>query len=287
VGASAAQQVKSECCCGVPSNARALDDDGDAARARRLLHAQRNLLREALLDLQPLGKAVDDARELGDADDAALRQVRDVHAAEEGPHVVLAHRVALDVAPEHLRQECAAEGEAGEGGPWGQRGAQSPRVRTPPRLRSRLRRARARPRTISRDSHSNSASATSARGDVSTPAVVASSALAMRAGVFAKPSRPTSSPRHSRMVLHAACRRSMFASRKEDISDADATFAGCACAPLAPLMACVIVEAYKFTRSLAHFVDTKRENKINRKKLALRSSRLRRLAGCASDNSAA
>ena len=58
--------------------------------------------------------------------------------------------------------------------------------------------------TTSRESHSNMASATRAAGDASYPAVVASSALAMREGVLRMPSRDVSSPRHCSAQNRAA-----------------------------------------------------------------------------------
>ena len=60
-----------------------------------------DLLGELLLHLQALGVHVDHARELAQADDAAVRDVRDVRLADEGHHVVLAVAVELDVAHQH------------------------------------------------------------------------------------------------------------------------------------------------------------------------------------------
>src|SRR5580704_12532821 len=77
-----------------------LDDDADAARAERLLEGQCDLLGEPLLDLEPPGIYIDDAGHLREADDAAIRDLRHVRAAEERQHVVLAQRVELDV-PHH------------------------------------------------------------------------------------------------------------------------------------------------------------------------------------------
>ena len=60
-----------------------------------------DLLGEPLLHLQAAREHLDDARQLGQPDDAAVRDVRDVRLAEERQHVVLAQRVELDVAHHH------------------------------------------------------------------------------------------------------------------------------------------------------------------------------------------
>ena len=52
---------------------------------------------ETLLDLQPMRETIDDARDLGEADDRRVRNVGDVGMAEERQQVVLAQRVQLDV----------------------------------------------------------------------------------------------------------------------------------------------------------------------------------------------
>ena len=67
-----------------------LDDHADAARLDRLLDGLRDLDGEALLDLEAARVDVDEARDLGEADDLAVRQVGDVGLAEEGQQVVLA-----------------------------------------------------------------------------------------------------------------------------------------------------------------------------------------------------
>jgi thymidine kinase len=75
-----------------------LDHDADAHRSKHLVERARNLLGEPLLHLQPTREDFDDSRQLAEAVDLAVRDVRDVRAAEERQHVVLAQRVQLDVA---------------------------------------------------------------------------------------------------------------------------------------------------------------------------------------------
>ena len=60
-----------------------------------------DFLRHALLDLQPARERIDDAGELGYAQHLALRDVPDRALAVERQHVVLAHRVELDVLQNH------------------------------------------------------------------------------------------------------------------------------------------------------------------------------------------
>src|SRR5205814_1679113 len=61
----------------------------------------RHLVGEPLLHLEPAGKHLDHAWDLGETDQAAVRQVGDVRPTEEGQQVVLAQRVDLDVAHAH------------------------------------------------------------------------------------------------------------------------------------------------------------------------------------------
>ena len=56
---------------------RRLDDDAHAERLQPLHEQVRDLLGEALLDLEAAGVHVDDARDLGQADDAAVGDVGD------------------------------------------------------------------------------------------------------------------------------------------------------------------------------------------------------------------
>ena len=78
-----------------------LEHDGDALRPQRALDRVGDLVRQALLHLQPAGVHLDHARELGQADDPAVWHVRHVRAAEEGQQVVLAQAVEVDVLDDH------------------------------------------------------------------------------------------------------------------------------------------------------------------------------------------
>ena len=51
-----------------------------------------------LLRLQAMGEDIDDAGNLGQADDLAVRQIADMRLADDRHHVVLAMRMELDVA---------------------------------------------------------------------------------------------------------------------------------------------------------------------------------------------
>lgn len=57
-----------------------------------------DLLREALLELKAARQEIDQARDLRESDDAAPRQVADVHRAVERKEMMLAERMELDVA---------------------------------------------------------------------------------------------------------------------------------------------------------------------------------------------
>ena len=74
-----------------------LDDDGDAFRLQGLLNAVTDLLGEALLDLQAAGEGVDDPRNLAEANNGAVGDVRDMSLAKKRKHVVLTQAVHLDV----------------------------------------------------------------------------------------------------------------------------------------------------------------------------------------------
>ena len=80
---------------------RGLDHHGDAAGLQHLLDGVGDLGGELFLDLQPLGVGFHDAGELADADDAAVRQVGDVGAADDRHHVVLAMAFQPDVAQQN------------------------------------------------------------------------------------------------------------------------------------------------------------------------------------------
>src|SRR3954452_18465527 len=73
------------------------DDDADALRGESLHQEIGDLLRQPLLDLQPPGVHLDHARDLREADDAAVRDVRDVGRPEERQEVVLAERIERHV----------------------------------------------------------------------------------------------------------------------------------------------------------------------------------------------
>ncbi len=78
-----------------------LDHHTHAAWLEHVHQCVRHLVGESLLYLQPAGKHLDHARDLREADQAAVRQVRDVRPSEERQQVVLAQRVDLDVAHAH------------------------------------------------------------------------------------------------------------------------------------------------------------------------------------------
>ena len=61
----------------------------------------RDLVGQALLQLQPPREDVDEARDLAEADHLAVRDVGDVALAEERQQVMLAHAVEVDVAHDH------------------------------------------------------------------------------------------------------------------------------------------------------------------------------------------
>src|SRR5579864_136460 len=74
-----------------------LDDDANPPGRERPVERLRDLLRHLLLKLQAVGEDADQARDLAQANDLALRQVAHVAGAEEGQHVVLAQAVERDV----------------------------------------------------------------------------------------------------------------------------------------------------------------------------------------------
>jgi hypothetical protein len=77
---------------------RRLDDDPDAGGAQDVHDRIGDLVGHALLNLEPAGEDVHDARDLGQTQDLPVGDVGDVGPAEEREQVVLAHRVELDVA---------------------------------------------------------------------------------------------------------------------------------------------------------------------------------------------
>src|SRR5579871_4332133 len=91
-----------------------LDHHADAPGADRVHHHLRDLLGQALLQLQPAREHVHQPRELAHPEYPALRDIADVAAAEERQHVVLAEAVELDVlhdyhAARRLGEECVVD----------------------------------------------------------------------------------------------------------------------------------------------------------------------------------
>src|SRR5688572_10070465 len=78
-----------------------LDDDRDAERLELLHQRLGDLRREPLLHLQPAREDVDDAGDLAQPDDLAVRNVGHVAFAEERQQVMLAEAVHVDVAHHH------------------------------------------------------------------------------------------------------------------------------------------------------------------------------------------
>ena len=76
-------------------------DDGDAERLDLLADGLGDLVRHALLDLEPPGEDLDQPRDLAEADHLALRDIGDVAAAEKRQQVMLAETVEVDVLDDH------------------------------------------------------------------------------------------------------------------------------------------------------------------------------------------
>src|SRR5688572_10778670 len=72
---------------------RRLHDYGDAERLRHLVNRVGDLLREALLHLEPPREHIDDSRQLRQADDPFRRQVGHVALAEERQQMMFAETV--------------------------------------------------------------------------------------------------------------------------------------------------------------------------------------------------
>src|SRR3954464_1525886 len=82
---------------------RRLDDDPDTFGPQHIVDRVGDLRGHLLLDLKPLGVDVDETRELGDADDAPLRDISDPGAADDRCHVVLAMAFEANAAQDdHL-----------------------------------------------------------------------------------------------------------------------------------------------------------------------------------------
>src|SRR3990172_2717034 len=80
---------------------QAFDNNSNAVRLHSRINEVGDLPGHALLNLQPAGKHVDDARNLGQADHALQWQVGYMCTAEEGKHVVLAQTIELNVTHDH------------------------------------------------------------------------------------------------------------------------------------------------------------------------------------------
>ena len=74
-----------------------LDDDRDPERMQRLLDAVADLYGQALLDLEPAGVGLHDASDLAQSGNLSVRNVCHMSLADEGAHMVFAHRVQLDI----------------------------------------------------------------------------------------------------------------------------------------------------------------------------------------------
>src|SRR5262245_38309881 len=73
------------------------DEDAHAVRLNDVHDRVGDLVAQPLLHLQPPGEYFNDARQLGEADDAAIGDVGDVGPAEEREQMVLTERIKLDV----------------------------------------------------------------------------------------------------------------------------------------------------------------------------------------------
>ena len=69
----------------------------DAGRMQRFHQGIGNLNGQLLLDLQTTRENIHNPRDLGKADDFAIRDVGDVRPADERQQMMLAHRIELDV----------------------------------------------------------------------------------------------------------------------------------------------------------------------------------------------
>src|SRR5262249_10054568 len=80
---------------------RALHHHADAERIDLLVDDLRDLIGEALLDLQAATEGIDDARDLAEANDAVAWEIRNVTLAEEGQQMMLAQAIEVDVLDNH------------------------------------------------------------------------------------------------------------------------------------------------------------------------------------------
>ena len=74
------------------------DDDPDPTRVQHILNGLRYLLCKPLLHLQSARKDFNYSRQLGQPDNLSIRNVRDVSLSKKRKHVVLTHRVQLNIA---------------------------------------------------------------------------------------------------------------------------------------------------------------------------------------------
>ena len=88
-----------------------LDDDADALGSRLRHHRIGDLLGHALLNLKAPCEHVDDARKLGNPENLTFRNVAYGAPAVERQHVMLTHRIKLDVLQYH--HVISAAGEIG------------------------------------------------------------------------------------------------------------------------------------------------------------------------------
>ncbi len=73
------------------------DDHSNAVRLECLLDALEDLMGEALLDLEPTSKDVDDTRQLAQSDNFAVGDIGDMCFADKGQQMVFAEGIQLDV----------------------------------------------------------------------------------------------------------------------------------------------------------------------------------------------
>ena len=74
-----------------------LDDDGNTVGMESFHQRIRHLHRQVLLNLQPAGEDVDNARHFGKPDHFSVWDVSDVRLADKRQQMMLAHRVELNV----------------------------------------------------------------------------------------------------------------------------------------------------------------------------------------------
>src|SRR5438094_911323 len=73
-------------------------NDANAARLKQILDSVGHLLREAFLNLKPPGEHIHNPGYLAEPDHLRIGQVRDMHFAEKGKQMMLAHAEELDIA---------------------------------------------------------------------------------------------------------------------------------------------------------------------------------------------